>query len=150
MQITVDGDTSTNDSVLALASGQAGNDRITDANSASGQKLEAALTATLQGMAKAIAWDGEGATCLVEVKCVGASSEEDAQLVARSVASSSLTKAAIFGHDPNWGRIACAAGYSGEPFRPENGASSPCWLMAELFERQVGRWQFVWPAIASS
>jgi glutamate N-acetyltransferase / amino-acid N-acetyltransferase len=110
----VDGDTSTNDSVLALASGQAGNDRVTDANSASGLKLEAALTATLQGLAKAIAWDGEGATCLVEVKCVGANSEEDAQLVARSVASSSLTKAAIFGHDPNWGRIACAAGYSGE------------------------------------
>ena len=113
MQITVDGDTSTNDTVIALASGAAGNERITDAASPSGARLEAALTATLQGMAKAIAWDGEGATCLLEVKCVGASSESDAQVVARSVAASSLTKAAVFGHDPNWGRIACAAGYSG-------------------------------------
>jgi glutamate N-acetyltransferase / amino-acid N-acetyltransferase len=115
LQITVDGDTSTNDTVLALSSGQAGNSPITDASSAAGRKLQAALTATLQGMAKAIAWDGEGATCLFQIKCVGADSEADALLVAKSVAASSLTKAAMFGHDPNWGRIACAAGYSGSP-----------------------------------
>ena len=115
MQITVDGDTSTNDTVLALASGAAGNAPITNATAPAAQQLEAALTATLQGMAKAIAWDGEGATCLLEIKCTGAQSEADGQLVAKSVASSSLTKAAVFGHDPNWGRIACAAGYSGTP-----------------------------------
>lgn len=113
MQITVDGDTSTNDTVLALSSGAAGNARITDAESPAGAKLESALTATLQGLAKSIAWDGEGATCLLEVSCVGARSESDALLAAKSVAASSLTKAAIYGHDPNWGRIACAAGYSG-------------------------------------
>ena len=67
-------------------------------------------------MAKAIAWDGEGATCLLEVTCVNAASEADARTVAKSVASSSLAKAAFFGHDPNWGRIACAAGYSGQCF----------------------------------
>ena len=113
LQITVDGDTSTNDTVLGLASGAAGNPTITDASSSSGAKLEGALTATLQGLAKSVAWDGEGATCLLQVKCVGAQSEEDALLAAKSVAASSLTKAAIYGHDPNWGRIACATGYSG-------------------------------------
>jgi N-acetylglutamate synthase/N-acetylornithine aminotransferase len=114
-QVTVDGDTSTNDTVLAMASGAAGNAAISDRASAAAQQLQAALTGLLQGMAKAIAWDGEGATCLMEVRATGASCEEDALAVAKSVAASSLTKAAIFGHDPNWGRIACAAGYSGTP-----------------------------------
>ena len=109
----MDGDTSTNDTVLALASGAAGNATITDASSAGGAKLEKALTATLQGLAKSIAWDGEGATCLMEIRCTGARSEEDALTAAKAVAGSSLAKAAIYGHDPNWGRIACAAGYSG-------------------------------------
>ena len=63
-----------------------------------------------QGLAKAIAWDGEGATCLIEVTAKGASSNADARKVAKSVVSSSLVKAAMFGHDPNWGRIGCAAG----------------------------------------
>ena len=63
-----------------------------------------------QGLAKAIAWDGEGATCLIEVNVAGANSNAEARQVAKSVASSSLAKAAIFGHDPNWGRFACAAG----------------------------------------
>lgn len=63
-----------------------------------------------QGLAKAIAWDGEGATCLIEVACTGAGDNAQARQVAKSVVSSSLVKAAIFGHDPNWGRIACAAG----------------------------------------
>lgn len=65
----------------------------------------------MQGLAKSIAWDGEGATCLIEVQTSGASSNEAARKIAKSVISSSLTKAAIYGHDPNWGRIACAAGY---------------------------------------
>lgn len=122
MQITVDGDTSTNDTVLALASGAAAATPITDPQSADAATLEAALTAVLQGLAKSIAWDGEGATCLLEISCVGASTQEDALTVAKSVAASSLTKAAIFGHDPNWGRIACAAGYSGALLR----AAAPC------------------------
>jgi glutamate N-acetyltransferase/amino-acid N-acetyltransferase len=67
----------------------------------------------MQGLAKSIAWDGEGATCLVEVEVTGAASDADARVVAKSVAGSSLAKSAIFGHDPNWGRIAAAAGYSG-------------------------------------
>ncbi|GAX85732.1 hypothetical protein CEUSTIGMA_g13147.t1, partial [Chlamydomonas eustigma] len=115
-QITVDGDTSTNDCVIGMASGVAGNAIITDAGSAEGKKLEAALTALLQGLAKSIAWDGEGATCLMEISVDGASSDADARKVALSVAGSSLAKAAIYGHDPNWGRIAAAAGYSGVQF----------------------------------
>ncbi|XP_034695079.1 arginine biosynthesis bifunctional protein ArgJ, chloroplastic isoform X3 [Vitis riparia] len=72
----------------------------------------------MQGLAKSIAWDGEGATCLIEVSVNGAENEADAAKVARSVASSSLAKAAVYGRDPNWGRIACAAGYAGIPFQP--------------------------------
>lgn len=68
----------------------------------------------LQGLAKSIAWDGEGATCLMEVEVTGAKSDAEARTAAKSVAGSSLVKSAIFGHDPNWGRIAAAAGYSGE------------------------------------
>ncbi|MEW5302776.1 MAG: hypothetical protein WDW36_005524 [Sanguina aurantia] len=117
--ITVDGDTSTNDTVIGLASGAAGNSVITDAGSEDGRVLEAALTALLQGLAKSIAWDGEGATCLMEITVSGAQSEADARIIARSVAGSDLTKAAIFGHDPNWGRIAAAAGYSGIIFNQE-------------------------------
>lgn len=115
-QISVDGDTSTNDTVLALASGAAGNAPVTDAGSAEGQLLESAVKAVLEGMCKAIAWDGEGATALLEVTVTGAASDDDARTVARSVSCSNLTKAAVFGHDPNWGRIACAAGYSGVSF----------------------------------
>lgn len=72
------------------------------------------MHALLQGLAKSIAWDGEGATCLMEVEVTGAKSDADARTAAKSVAGSSLVKSAIFGHDPNWGRIAAAAGYSGE------------------------------------
>mmetsp|Transcript_14167 Transcript_14167/g.41152 ORF Transcript_14167/g.41152 Transcript_14167/m.41152 type:complete len:277 (-) Transcript_14167:947-1777(-) len=119
-QITVDGDTSTNDCVIGLASGLAGNATVTDAGSADGKKLEGALTALLQGLAKSIAWDGEGATCLIEVQAVGAKTDADARQVARSVTGSSLAKSAIFGGDPNWGRIAAAAGYSGVAFDQSN------------------------------
>ena len=82
--------------------------------------FEGALTAVSIGLAKAIAWDGEGATCLIEVNVSGTETMKEAREVARSVVSSSLTKAAVFGHDPNWGRLACAAGYAGIPFRQED------------------------------
>ncbi|PNW71168.1 hypothetical protein CHLRE_16g694850v5 [Chlamydomonas reinhardtii] len=111
--ITVDGDTSTNDCVIGLASGAAGNPPITDPASQDAQLLDAAVTALMQGLAKSIAWDGEGATCLLEIEVTGAASDADARVIARSVAGSSLAKSAFFGHDPNWGRIAAAAGYSG-------------------------------------
>ncbi|KAK2080261.1 hypothetical protein QBZ16_000114 [Prototheca wickerhamii] len=112
-QITVDGDTSTNDTVLGLANGAAGGEPIVDRASPEARALEAALTALLQGLAKSIAWDGEGATMLLECTVAGAASDADARRVARSVVGSSLVKSAMFGHDPNWGRIAAAAGYSG-------------------------------------
>lgn len=111
-QISVDGDVSTNDSLVCFASGKAGNAVIADAESADAKLLEQALTALCRGLAKAIAWDGEGATCLIECNVSGAMDDEDARVIARSVVCSSLAKAAIFGHDPNWGRLACAAGYA--------------------------------------
>ncbi|WJX18293.1 hypothetical protein P8452_08104 [Trifolium repens] len=113
-QITVDGDTSTNDTVIALASGLSGLSSISSLDSDEAIQLQACVDAVMQGLAKSIAWDGEGATCLIEVSVTGANSEADAAKVARSVASSSL--AAVYGRDPNWGRIAAAAGYSGVSF----------------------------------
>ncbi|XP_043697693.1 arginine biosynthesis bifunctional protein ArgJ, chloroplastic isoform X2 [Telopea speciosissima] len=109
-QITVDGDTSTNDTVIALASGVSGSSRISSLESHEAKQLQACLDAVMQGLAKSIAWDGEGATCLIEVTVTGATSEAEAAKIARSVASSSLVKAAVYGRDPNWGRIACAIG----------------------------------------
>lgn len=117
-QITVDGDTSTNDGVIALASGLSGVHKISSLKSAEAEHLQQCLDGVMQSLAKSIAWDGEGATCLIEVRVTGANSEAEAAKVARSVASSSLTKAAVYGRDPNWGRIACAAGYAGIPFDP--------------------------------
>ncbi len=117
-QITVDGDTSTNDTVIALANGQSRTTAIT-AKSPNAQKLEAMLTAVCQHLAKAIARDGEGATCLIEVNVSGAPSEYDASLVAKTIAGSSLVKSAIFGRDPNWGRIAAAAGRAGVKFHQD-------------------------------
>ncbi|KAJ7972521.1 Arginine biosynthesis bifunctional protein ArgJ, chloroplastic [Quillaja saponaria] len=115
-QITVDGDTSTNDTVIALASGLSGSTYISSINSYEANQLQACLDVVMQGLAKSIAWDGEGATCLIEIKVLGANSEAEAAKIARSVASSSLVKAAVYGRDPNWGRIAAAAGYAGIPF----------------------------------
>ena len=119
-QITVDGDTSTNDTVIGLSSGKAGGEVITDPESSKAKVLEAAVTALLQGLAKSIAWDGEGATVLIQCTVRGAQNEEDANRVAKSVVGSSLVKSAVFGHDPNWGRFAAAAGYSGVQYRQEN------------------------------
>ena len=117
-QITVDGDTSTNDCVLALANGQSRTTAITE-KSPNAQKLEAMLTEVCQYLAKAIARDGEGATCLIEVKVSGAPDDKAASQVAKTIAGSSLVKSAIFGRDPNWGRIAAAAGRAGVKFHQD-------------------------------
>jgi glutamate N-acetyltransferase / amino-acid N-acetyltransferase len=118
-QITVDGDTSTNDTLIALANGQSRTAAITEMGPEA-EKLEAMLTAVCQYLAKAIARDGEGASCLIEVQVSGAPDDKAARQIARSIAGSSLVKSAIFGRDPNWGRIAAAAGYAGVPFEQEN------------------------------
>ncbi|WP_414550395.1 bifunctional ornithine acetyltransferase/N-acetylglutamate synthase [Anabaena sp. CCY 0017] len=117
--ITVDGDTSTNDSLIALANGQSRTPAITEMG-AEAEKLEAMLTAVCQHLAKAIARDGEGATCLIEVQVTGAYDQVSARQIAKTVAGSSLVKAAIFGRDPNWGRIAAAAGRAGVNFEQDN------------------------------
>lgn len=118
-QITVDGDTSTNDSLIALANGQSRTAAITEMG-ANAQKLEAMLTEVCQYLAKAIARDGEGATCLIEVRVSGTSDNESARQIAKTIAGSSLVKSAIFGRDPNWGRIAAAAGRAGITFHQED------------------------------
>ncbi len=114
-QITVDGDTSTNDCLLALANGESRTPAITAAGPEA-DKLEAMLTEVCIHLAKSITRDGEGATCLIEVSVKGAMSDRAAGQIARTVAGSSLVKSAIFGRDPNWGRIAGAAGRAGVPF----------------------------------
>ena len=111
-QVTVDGDSSTNDSFLVLANGAAGNPPVAS-GTPEAEQLEAALLAVARDLARQIARDGEGATRLITVSVTGAATFEDARLAARSVASSSLVKSAVHGGDPNWGRIVCALGYSG-------------------------------------
>lgn len=115
--ITVDGDTSTNDTVLVLANGLAKNPKVT-LGTALYDQFFAALEQVLVHLAKDVARDGEGATKLMEVQVKGAPSLEDARKAARSVCGSSLVKAAVFGADANWGRVLCALGYSGAPFDP--------------------------------
>ena len=116
--VSVDGDTSTNDTVLLLANGMAGNPKITEEGPDFDKFMEA-LDYINTCLSKKIAGDGEGATALFEVKIVGAKTKEDAVTLSKSVVTSSLTKAAIYGHDANWGRILCAMGYSGVQFDPE-------------------------------
>lgn len=116
--VSVDGDTSTNDTVLLLANGLAGNPKITEKNE-DYAAFKKALNYINTYLAKKIAGDGEGATALFEVKVIGALTKEDAVTLSKSVVTSSLTKAAIYGHDANWGRILCALGYSGVQFDPE-------------------------------
>ena len=116
--ISVDGDTSTNDTCLVLANGMAGNTKITEKN-ADYQAFVEALFEVNKTLAKMMAGDGEGATALFEVKVINASSKAEAVTLAKSVVTSSLTKAAIYGHDANWGRILCALGYAGVDFDPE-------------------------------
>ncbi|MCR4892293.1 MAG: bifunctional glutamate N-acetyltransferase/amino-acid acetyltransferase ArgJ [Lachnospiraceae bacterium] len=115
--ISVDGDTSTNDTFLLMANGMAENPEITEKNEDYKAFLEA-LNYVNQSLAKQMAADGEGATALIEMRVVGADTEENARTLAKSVVTSSLTKAAVFGHDANWGRILCALGYSGVSFDP--------------------------------
>lgn len=110
--ISVDGDTSTNDTVVALANGVAGNEAITS-DSPDAPIFQQALNQVALSLAKSIARDGEGATKLIEVMVSGAASKADARLAARAVVSSNLVKSAIYGGDPNWGRILAAIGYSG-------------------------------------
>jgi glutamate N-acetyltransferase/amino-acid N-acetyltransferase len=116
--VSVDGDTSTNDTVLLLANGLAGNPKITEKNE-DYAAFKQALNYINTELSKKIAGDGEGATALFEVKVIGAKTKEEAVTLSKSVVTSSLTKAAIYGHDANWGRILCALGYSGVSFDPE-------------------------------
>ena len=118
--VSVDGDTSTNDSVMLLANGLAGNAEITDENSAEFKEFCEALRSVTLFMAKSIAADGEGATKLFEVKVINVKNKAKAKVLALSVIKSSLTKAAVYGNDANVGRIMCALGYSGEEFDPYN------------------------------
>jgi len=117
-RITVDGDTSTNDSVILLANGAAGNAPVKLGESGY-DEFKAALHAVLLKLAKMVVKDGEGATKLVEVLVAGAADEKDALKAARAIANSPLVKTALFAADANWGRIICAAGYSGATMEPE-------------------------------
>lgn len=117
--ISVDGDTSTNDTFLFMANGMAGNPEITEEN-ADYEAFKEALMYINTYLARKMAGDGEGATALFECQVVNADTKENARILAKSVICSSLTKAAIFGHDSNFGRFICALGYSGAKFDPEN------------------------------
>ncbi len=138
--VSVDGDTSTNDTVLLLANGMAGNPKITEKNQ-DYQAFKEALHMVNETLAKKIAGDGEGCTALFEVKIVGAESKEQAAVLAKSVITSNLTKAAIFGHDANWGRILCAMGYSGASFDPEK--------VDLFFESKAGKLQIIENGVAA-
>ena len=116
--ISVDGDTSTNDTVLLLANGAAGNEKIRY-GTWEYEAFKNALHYVNETLAKEMAGDGEGATALFEAKVIGADTKAQAKKLAKSIVCSNLTKAAIAGHDANWGRILCAMGYSGAQFDPE-------------------------------
>jgi len=116
--ISVDGDTSTNDTVLVIANGMAENEEIVEGTKEY-EVFAEALHEINEYLAKKIAGDGEGATALFEVNIVGAQTKEQAVLLSKAIACSNLTKTAIAGHDANWGRIICAMGYSGAQFDPE-------------------------------
>jgi glutamate N-acetyltransferase/amino-acid N-acetyltransferase len=137
--ISVDGDTSTNDTVLLMANGLAGNEEITTKNE-DYYIFAKALNFINTTLSKKIAGDGEGATALFEVKVIGAQSKEQAVTLSKAVITSSLTKAAIFGHDANWGRILCAMGYSGAQFDPEQ--------VDLYFESKAGKLQIIENGVA--
>ena len=138
--IFVDGDTSTNDTAILLANGLAGNQEITYA-SPEYETFKEALHMVNETLAKKMAGDGEGATALFEVKVVGAESIKQAKTLAKSVVCSNLTKAAIAGHDANWGRILCAMGYSGVQFDPEK--------VDLFFESKAGKLQIIENGVAT-
>ena len=137
--ISVDGDTSTNDTALVLANGMAENPVI-EYGTEDYQTFKAALHEINGYLAKQIAGDGEGATALFEVKVKGAESVEAAKVLAKSIACSNLTKTAIAGHDANWGRIVCAMGYSGAQFDPEK--------VDLFFESKAGKIQIAEDGVA--
>ena len=137
--ISVDGDTSTNDTALVLANGMAENPVI-EYGTEDYQTFKAALHEINEYLAKQIAGDGEGATALFEVKVKGAESVEVAKVLAKSIACSNLTKTAIAGHDANWGRIVCAMGYSGAQFDPEK--------VDLFFESKAGKIQIAEDGVA--
>ena len=137
--ISVDGDTSTNDTVLVLANGMAGNEEIVEGTKAYDVFVEA-LHEINEYLAKKIAGDGEGATALFEVNVIGAETKEQAVLLSKAIACSNLTKTAIAGHDANWGRIICAMGYSGAQFDPEK--------VDLFFESEVGKIQIAEDGVA--
>ena len=132
--ISVDGDTSTNDTVLVLANGMAGNTEIVEGTEAY-NIFYRALHEVNEYLAKQMAGDGEGATALFEVQVVGAQTKEQAKILSKSIACSSLTKTALAGHDANWGRILCAMGYSGAQFDPEK--------VDLVIESEAGKMQLV-------
>jgi glutamate N-acetyltransferase/amino-acid N-acetyltransferase len=118
-RISIDGDTSTNDTVMILANGLAGNPEISEANSGGYASFKRALTAIATDLAQAVVRDGEGVTKFVTVHVAGANSNADAHTIANSIATSPLVKTAFFGSDANWGRILCAAGYAGVDLDPD-------------------------------
>lgn len=138
--ISVDGDTSTNDTLLVMANGMAENPEI-KAGTPEYEEFRAALHYINESLAKMMAGDGEGATALFETKVVGADTKEHARMLSKSVICSSLTKAAIYGHDANWGRILCALGYSGVTFDPEK--------IELFFEGKSGRIQIYKDGVAT-
>lgn len=137
--VSVDGDTSTNDTVLLLANGMAGNPKIKEGTEEY-EIFKEALHYVNETLAKKIAGDGEGATALLEVIVTGASTKEQAKVLAKSVVCSNLTKAAIAGHDANWGRVLCAMGYSGAQFDPEK--------VDLYFESAAGKLQIIENGVA--
>jgi glutamate N-acetyltransferase/amino-acid N-acetyltransferase len=134
--VVVDGDTSTNDSMIVLANGLCGNQAIDSEEHPDYAEFFAALLAVATDLAKLIARDGEGATKFLEVVVEGAPDFAAAKTVAMSIAKSPLVKTAFFGKDPNWGRIVCAAGYAGVPFQPQ--AASVALNGLEIFARGGG------------
>jgi glutamate N-acetyltransferase/amino-acid N-acetyltransferase len=132
--ITVDGDTSTNDMVLVLANGMAGNEPINSKEDPAYKIFYEALIFACTYLAKEIAKDGEGATKLLTVEVLSALSEKDARLAAKAVCNSSLVKTALFGEDANWGRILAAVGYSGAEFDP---SKVNIWIKSQAGEEQV-------------
>ena len=138
--ISVDGDTSTNDTLLVLANGMAENPEIRE-NSPEYEAFREALHEINETLAKKMAGDGEGATALFETTVIHAPSKHDARILAKAVICSSLTKAAIYGHDANWGRILCALGYSGVIFDPEK--------IELFFESKAGRIQIYKDGVAA-
>ena len=137
-RISVDGDTSTNDTCCVLANGLAGNAPITEKGEDYDAFLEA-LQALCVTLAKKMASDGEGARHLLTCTVSGAKEEAQAETIAKSVISSTLTKAAIFGADANWGRVLCAMGYSGADFDPETVDVSFASAAGEIAVCQQGR-----------